>query len=80
MVEMLRGMTVRRIIATAHMAAGPAEAEMHPLRADLQTLLATEGARRHVANGGDMGALVGYHCLPMVRGSATRSPACPRKA
>src|SRR5258708_7791219 len=37
LVEMLCGMAVRRVVAAADMAAGPAEAQMQPGRADLQT-------------------------------------------
>jgi len=35
-------MTVRRAVAAADMAAGPAEAQMHPRRTDLQALLTAE--------------------------------------
>src|ERR1700730_10210554 len=40
--KMLGSMTVSRAVAAADMAARPAEAQMHPCRTDLQTLLATE--------------------------------------
>ncbi len=49
-------------------------------RADLQTLLAAERARRHVADGVDMAAFVGHQCLPVLAGSAALSPASARKA
>lgn len=45
---MLRRMTVRRGIAAPDMSAGHAKAEMDPLIAHLETLLATVGPRRHV--------------------------------
>src|SRR5712671_7241015 len=53
---------------------------MDPRRTYLQTLLAAERARRHVANGVGMGAFVGHHCLPVWAGSAALSPASARKA
>src|ERR1700722_12563463 len=55
-VIMLGRVTVRRLVATAHMAAGAADPQMHPDVAGLETLLAAEGARRHVANGRRMRA------------------------
>ena len=42
--EMFRGMTIRRAVATADMAAGQAETEMHPGRADFQAFF-TAGVR-----------------------------------
>src|SRR6266481_8490612 len=53
---------------------------MDPRRTYLQTLLAAERARRHVANGVGVGAFVGHHCLPVLAGSAALSPASARKA
>src|ERR1700732_2928102 len=53
---------------------------MDPRRSYLQTLLAVERARRHVANGVGMGAFVGHQCLPVLAVSAALSPASARKA
>src|SRR6202040_2180348 len=53
---------------------------MDPRRTYLQTPLAAERARRHVANGVGMGAFVGHQSLPVLAGSAALSPASPRKA
>src|ERR1700720_2073309 len=53
---------------------------MDPRRTYLQTPLAAERARRHVANGVGVGAFVGHHCLPVLAGSAALSPASARKA
>ena len=44
-VEMLGCVTVRGIVAATNMAACSAEAEMHPLGAQLQALLAAPSAR-----------------------------------
>ena len=49
-VEVLGGVPVRRIVAAADMAALTAYAQMHPPVAGLETLLAAECARRHVAD------------------------------
>src|ERR1700691_5613531 len=61
LVEMFRGMAVRRIVATADMAAGPAQAQMQPRRPDFQTLLAAESAGGYIADGVFMMAFVGHH-------------------
>src|SRR6202035_6096482 len=53
---------------------------MDPRRTYLQTLLAAERARRHVANGVGVAAFVGHHCLPVLARSAALSPASARKA
>src|SRR4029077_10883021 len=58
-----RGVAVWRLVATPDVAARPAQTQMQPFRAGLQTLLATERAWRDHANIGDMGAFVG-HCRP----------------
>ena len=63
-VEVLGGVTVRRAVAAADVAAGPAEAQMHPRRTDLQALLAAERARRHVADAGGVDAFVGHQSPP----------------
>src|SRR5271167_254877 len=62
------------------MTTGPAQAQMHPGRTGLQALLATERARRHIANSVDMGAFVGHQGLPVLAESAALSPASSRKA
>jgi hypothetical protein len=64
-----RGVEVRtcvpiwRIVAAANVTASSAESQVNPRGAGPQALLATEGARRHVANGAFMGALVGHQVL-----------------
>ena len=62
----LRCVPVRRIVATTDMAAGPAQAQMQPGRADFQTLLAAESAWRHIADRAGMGAFIGHHHLPVL--------------
>ncbi len=47
-VEMLGRMAIGRIVAATDMAAGPAQAQMHPPVAGLQTFLAPVGARRDI--------------------------------
>src|ERR1700736_2856623 len=58
LMKVLRGVAVRRVVATADMSASPAEPQMRPFRTGLQTPLAAERAWRHVANGGGMVAFV----------------------
>jgi hypothetical protein len=48
-VEVPRRVPVRRVVAAPDMAAGPAQAQMYPRRADLQALLAPERARCYIA-------------------------------
>ena len=55
-VEMLGGMRIGRIVTATDMAAGAADPQMQPLAAALQALLATERARRDIADAGDVGA------------------------
>jgi hypothetical protein len=50
LIKMLGGMAMRRAVAAADMAASPAKSQMHPHRTDLETFLASECARRHVAD------------------------------
>ncbi len=45
-VEVLRCVTVRRVIAATDMPAAQAQPQMHPLRTDLETVLATFGRTR----------------------------------
>src|SRR6516225_9366269 len=52
---------------------------MDPSRTYLQTLLATERAWRHLANGFGMDAFVGHQCLLALAGSAALSPSSARK-
>src|ERR1700733_12301923 len=63
-VEMFGGMFVGRIIAAADMAATSADPQMQPYAAALQALLATERARRDVADAGDVGAAL-CHAQPL---------------
>src|SRR5271169_3898554 len=79
-VKVLGGVAVRRVVATPDMAAGPAQPQMKPLRADLQTFLAAERARRHIANVVAMGAVFGHHRLLTLAGSAASSPASARNS
>jgi hypothetical protein len=58
--KMLGGVTVWRAVAAADMAARPAEAQMHPGRTDLQTLLATERARCYVTDGSGVRTFAGH--------------------
>src|SRR5215470_896304 len=53
---------------------------MDPGRTDLQALLATERAWRHVANRVGMGAFVGHQCLLVLAESAALSPSSAKKA
>src|SRR4051812_39941988 len=60
--------TVRGIIAAADMAAGPAQPEMHPPAASLETLLAAIGARRHVLNIALVRTGIRHHLVPILGG------------
>src|SRR6201985_814407 len=66
--EMPGGMLVGRIVATTDMAAAAADPPMQPYAAALQALLATERARRDIANAGDVGAAL-CHAQPPPRRS-----------
>src|SRR5438132_12147465 len=55
-VEMFCRVLVGRIVAAADVTAGAADPQMQPYAAALQTFLATERARRDVADAGDVGA------------------------
>src|SRR5690349_2812028 len=55
-VEMLRGMLVGRIVATADVTAGAAQPQMHPPASGLQAFFAAERARRYLADGSSMRA------------------------
>ncbi len=59
-VEMFGRMLVRRVVATADMAAGPAQPQMHPFGPDLQTFLAAQRAGRHGANSIEMRATISH--------------------
>src|SRR5262245_25037486 len=73
LVEVLGRVPVRRAVAAPHVTTSPAEAQMHPPRTDLQTLLAAERAWRHLPDSGRMRTFVGHHTLP-------RSPVSARNA
>src|SRR6266700_1989780 len=73
-----RGMAVRRLVAAADMAAGPAQAQMQPRRPDFQALLAAESAGRYIADGVSMAAFVGHQSLPVGMESAGLSPISAR--
>ena len=60
---MLGGMSVRRVIATANMTAGPTQSQVHPDGTHLEALLATAGPRRHLADRIHM-RTVGRHNTP----------------
>src|SRR5438874_12984564 len=49
-VEMLPCVPMRRGVAAADVTAGQAQAQMHPPRANSQAILATIGARDHIAD------------------------------
>src|SRR5215469_5465727 len=53
---------------------------MDPGRTELQALLATERARRHLANVVGVDAFLGHHCLLVLAGSAALAPRSARKA
>src|SRR6516165_10496257 len=53
---------------------------MDPWRTDLQALLTTKCARRHLANRVGMDAFGGHKCLLVLAGSAALSPRSARKA
>src|SRR5882724_5470554 len=55
-VEVLGGMLVGGIVATADVTAAAADPQMQPLAAALEAFLATKRARRDVADAGDVGA------------------------
>jgi len=57
-------MSVRRVVATPHVAACAAETEVKPAIACLQTLLATEGTRYDSADAGKMRAEERRHIRP----------------
>src|SRR5579883_1097944 len=66
----LGGVLVGRAVAASHVAAGAAQAQVHPARSGLEALLAPARARRHVADRIEMGAflchgglLLGLHQL-----------------
>ena len=52
--EMFGGMAAGRAVATAHMAAGQAETQMHPRRSTLQALLASVRARDDGSDSGQV--------------------------
>ena len=62
--EMLGSVTVWRAVAAADMAARPAEAQMDPRRTKFQTFLASERARRDVANAIEVTASLDHLSLP----------------
>jgi len=62
--EVVSCMLVGRAVAAAHVAAGAAQPQVHPGRADLQALLAAERARRYVADPSLVPTNLG-HTLPL---------------
>ena len=48
LMEVLRRVAMGRAVAAADVAAGAAQPEVHPARAELEAFLAAPGARRHV--------------------------------
>jgi hypothetical protein len=62
-VKMLGRMPVRRVIATADVTAGPADTQVNPGRADLQTFLAASRTRSDVADRCKMRAGLGHATL-----------------
>jgi hypothetical protein len=69
--KMLGRMSVRRVVATADVTAGPADAQVNPGRTDLQTFLAAFRTRSDVADRIEMRAGL-CHTLPRMR--VDRSP------
>src|SRR5258708_26289441 len=60
--KMPGGVLVGRIVAAADVTAAAADPQMQPSAAALQAFLAAEGARRHAADVGDVGAAL---CLAL---------------
>src|SRR5947199_1405817 len=79
-VEVLRGVAVRRVVAAADVAAGPAEPQVHPPGTCLQALLAAARAGRHLADRVVMGACFGHGILPYGFATTCAWPASARKA
>src|SRR3979411_2078872 len=67
--RMLRGakmfgrVLVGRIVAAADVAAAAADPQMQPLTSAVQAFLATERARRHAADAGDVAAALGHRLI-----------------
>src|SRR5262249_57026136 len=59
-----RGVTMRRVVAAADVAAAPAEPQMHPGRAPSEALLAAERARLDLANARHVIASFAHRLLP----------------
>src|SRR2546428_9754499 len=79
-VEVLGGGPVRRVVAAADVAAGPAEPQVHPPGTRLQALLAAARAGRHLADRVFMGACFGHGILPYGFATTGARPASARKA
>src|SRR5437868_6836349 len=71
--EMRGRVLVRGIVAAADMAAGAADAQVQPAAAGFQALLASERARRHVLDAGDVATALCGH------GHSAGLAASPRK-
>jgi hypothetical protein len=63
---MLGGVPIRRLVAAADVAAGPAEPQMYPFRATFQTFLASTSAWRHDADRVLVTTSIGHLCLRRV--------------
>ena len=63
---MLCRVAIGGIVATADMAAGPAEPEVDPPAASLETFLATIGARRHGVDIALVRTAVAHHFVPVL--------------
>ena len=68
-VEMLGRVLVLRVIATADMPAGPAQAQMHPGIAHLQAFFAAVGVRPISLDEVQMGAAAGHGCSDQADGT-----------
>ena len=73
-VEMARGVSTRRTIATADMTTVQAEPEMNPRHAPLQALFATKCAR---GNGVESAQVLTTHVGPLMGGALPNSTALP---
>src|SRR4029077_3748990 len=69
---------VRRVVTAPDMPTSPAHAQVHPRRADLQTLLAPERARCHLADPGIVRAFASHQDPPIRVGAMPLVPAAAR--
>ncbi len=66
-VKVRGGVTVRRVVATADVAALHTHAQVNPLTADAETIFASVSRRRDVGRGIEMGTRIGHDHLLQLR-------------